>query len=146
MSPEETAKACAEHLWQSDATSQGLGITLDHVGPGTASLTMAVTPEMLNAQGTAHGGYLFTLADSAFAYACQSRNEASVAHHCAVTFIVPGALGDRLTATAREVSRHGRSSIFDVQICRQGGAVIAEFRGHSRSLGRSVLTGTAGSG
>lgn len=139
MSPQELAEACARAMWNDDSASQRLGMTLDTIAPGQATLTMTLSGAMTNGHGMAHGGYIFTLADSAFAFACNSYNEVTVAQHCAITYIAPGALGDRLTASAREVSRKGRSGIYDVRVTRADGTVIAEFRGNSRSLGRPLL-------
>ncbi|MGQ0683031.1 hydroxyphenylacetyl-CoA thioesterase PaaI, partial [Bradyrhizobium sp.] len=95
-------------------------------------------PDMVNGQRIAHGGFIFTLADSAFAYACNSHNVRTVAAQGDITFIRPGKLGDRLFATAREVSRNGRSGIYDVRVTAND-AVIAEFRGHSRTVGGTWL-------
>ncbi|MFZ5964220.1 hydroxyphenylacetyl-CoA thioesterase PaaI [Thalassococcus sp. BH17M4-6] len=143
MSPQDLAEACANEMWTSDSASQRLGMTLRHIAPGEATLGMELTSDMTNGHGNAHGGYLFTLADSAFAFACNTYNAVTVAQHCSVTYITPGTLGDSLTATAREVSRKGRSGIYDVTVTREDGTVIAEFRGHSRSLGTPMLSGTA---
>jgi acyl-CoA thioesterase len=101
---------------------------------GQATLAMTVKPYMVNGQRLAHGGFIFLLADSAFAFACNSRNERAVAAQCDISFIKPGKLGDRLVATAREISRSGRSGIYDVSVSADGIA-IAEFRGHSRAIG-----------
>ena len=139
MTDQELAEACAKALWSTDNATQQLGMELASVGPGEAVIEMVVTERMTNGHGTAHGGYLFTLADSAFAFACNTYNQVTVAQHCSVTYITPGALGDRLTAHAHEISRKGRSGIYDVTITRQDGTVIAEFRGHSRSLGQPLL-------
>ena len=98
---------------------------------------MTIKPNMVNGQRIAHGGFIFTLADSAFAFACNSHNERVVAAQGNITFIRPGELGDRLIATACEVSRNGRSGIYDVRVATEDGTVIAEFRGHSR-----VIAGT----
>lgn len=108
------------------------------VAPGRATLTMTVTGDMLNGHAIAHGGYIFTLADSAFAFACNSYGERTVAVHCSISFIKAAAKGDRLVATAREISRSGRSGIYDVSVA-VGGTVIAEFRGHSRAIGGSIV-------
>jgi acyl-CoA thioesterase len=134
MTPQELAEACARAMWNSDSTSQRLGMTLDHVGPGTAVLSMTVTDAMSNGHGNCHGGYIFTLADSTFAFACNSYNQLAVAQHCSVTYLLPVRMGDRLTAAATEVSRRGRSGIYDIRITTQDGAHVAEFRGHSRSV------------
>ncbi len=139
MSPQELAEACAKAMWNDDSASQRLGMQLLHIAPGEATLAMTLTDQMTNGHGNAHGGYLFTLADSAFAFACNTYNQMTVAQHCAITYIAPGARGDRLTATAREVSRKGRSGIYDVRITHEDGTVIAEFRGHSRTTNRTFL-------
>ena len=139
MTPQELAEACAEKLWKSDSASAKLGMKIERVAPGEAVLTMTLSDAMTNGHGITHGGYMFTLADSAFAFACNSQNQSTVAQHCAITFIKPGALGDRLTAHARQISQSGRSGIYDVTLTREDGTVIAEFRGHSRRLGKPVL-------
>ena len=120
-------------MWKEDQASSGLGMKIVDVGPGRATLTMTVAPHMVNGQRIAHGGFIFTLADSAFAFACNSHNEKAVAAQGNITFIRPGKLGDVLTATAREISRSGRSGIYDVQVTASD-QVIAEFRGHSRVI------------
>jgi acyl-CoA thioesterase len=97
-------------------------------------LSMTVTDAMSNGHGNCHGGYIFTLADSTFAFACNSYNQLAVAQHCSVTYLLPVRMGDRLTAAATEVSRRGRSGIYDIRITTQDGAHVAEFRGHSRSV------------
>ena len=134
MTPQELAEACARAMWNDDSASQRLDMALDHVAPGAATLSMTITAAMSNGHGNCHGGYIFTLADSAFAFACNSYNQLAVAQHCAVTYLIPGRIGDRLTATAREVSRRGRSGIYDIRITNQDGAHVAEFRGHSRTV------------
>jgi acyl-CoA thioesterase len=134
LSPDDLARACAEAMWQQDDASKGLGMEILSVRPGEAVLTMTVKPHMVNGQGIAHGGFIFTLADSAFAFACNSHNERTVAAQCNITFVRPGKLGDRLIATAREISRSGRSGIYDVRVTVDDTA-IAEFRGHSRTIG-----------
>src|ERR1700749_3581348 len=121
-------------MWREDDASKGLGMELVDVKPGQATMAMIVQPHMVNGQRIAHGGFIFTLADSAFAFACNSHNERAVAAQCDISFIRPGKLGDRRVATAREISRNGRSGIYDVRVTA-GDAVIAEFRGHSRTIG-----------
>ncbi len=138
LSPDDLARACADAMWKDDDASSGLGMEILEVRAGEATLAMTVRPDMVNGQRIAHGGFIFTLADSAFAFACNSHNERAVAAHCQVTFIRPGKLGDRLIATAREVSRSGRSGIYDVRVTT-GGEVIAEFRGHSRTVAGNWL-------
>ncbi len=138
MTPDETANACAEALWRHDHASRGLDMRLEHVAPGTARVSMAITARMLNGHGTCHGGYVFTLADSAFAFACNTGGMASVAQHCSVSFLRPVLEGERLVATATERHREGRSGITDVRVM-SGPDVVAEFRGHSRTTGQRLL-------
>ena len=138
-SPDDLARACAEAMWQQDDASKGLGMEIVEVRAGHATLTMTIKPHMVNGQRIAHGGFIFTLADSTFAFACNSHNERAVAAQCSISFIRPGKLGERLTATAREVSRNGRSGIYDVRVTAEDGVVIAEFRGHSRVIGGTWL-------
>ena len=133
LSPDDLARACAEAMWKGDDASSGLGMEIVDIGPGRATLTMTVRPEMVNGQRIAHGGFIFTLADSAFAFACNSHNNRAVAAQGNISFLRPGKLGDRLVATAREISRSGRSGIYDVRVT-VGDEVIAEFRGHSRTI------------
>jgi acyl-CoA thioesterase len=114
-SPDDIARACAEAMWREDDASSGLGMAIVEVKSGLATLAMTVQPHMVNGQRIAHGGFIFTLADSAFAFACNSHNERAVAAQCDISFIRPGKLGDRLVATAREISRSGRSGIYDVR-------------------------------
>ena len=138
LSPDDLARACAEAMWKEDDASKGLGMEIVEVRPGHATLAMTVKPHMVNGQRIAHGGFIFTLADSAFAFACNTHNERVVAAEGNITFIKPGRLGDKLIATAREISRSGRSGIYDVRVTA-GDTVIAEFRGHSRTIGGSWL-------
>jgi acyl-CoA thioesterase len=134
LSPDDLARACAEAMWRDDDASQGLGMEILDVKAGQATLAMTVKPHMVNGHGIAHGGFIFLLADSTFAFACNSRNERAVAAQCNISFIKPGKLGDRLVATAREISWTGRSGIYDVRVTVDGVA-IAELRGHSRTVG-----------
>ena len=136
--PDALARACADAMWREDRASQGLGMGITAIGPGHATLAMTIQPHMVNGHGIAHGGFIFTLADSAFAFACNSHNERTVAAQGNITFIRPGKLGDRLVAEAREISRSGRSGIYDVRVSA-GDSVIAEFRGHSRSIGGTLV-------
>ena len=113
---DDLARACADAMWKEDDASQGLGMEIVEIKAGEATLAMTVQPHMVNGHGIAHGGFIFTLADSAFAFACNSHNERTVAAQCDISFIRPGKLGDRLVATAREISRTGRSGIYDVSV------------------------------
>src|SRR5260370_31792579 len=125
-------------MWKEDDASSGLGMEIIEIGPGRAVLTMMVKPNMVNGQRIAHGGFMFKLADSAFAFACNTHNERVVAAQGNITFTRPGKLGDRLVATAREISRSGRSGIYDVRVTVDN-TVIAEFRGHSRAIAGTWL-------
>ena len=134
MSAEDIAAKGAEAMWARDDASKWLGASLDTVGPGTATMTMTVAKHHTNGHDICHGGYIFTLADSTFAFACNSYNQIAVAASNTITFVAPGKLDDRLTAVAREVARFGRSGIYDVTVTNQDGATIAEFRGNSRVI------------
>ena len=134
MTPDELARACAAAMWADDNATQHLGMELSDVRAGHATMTMRVRPEMTNGHKICHGGYIFTLADSAFAFACNSYNQRVVAQMGQITFLAPGFEGDVLRAEAREIWRQGRSGIYDITVTRQDGARIAEFRGHSRSI------------
>jgi acyl-CoA thioesterase len=138
---DDLAQACADAMWKEDDASSGLGMKVVEIGPGRATLTMTVQPHMVNGQRIAHGGFIFALADSAFAFACNSHNQKSVAAQGNITFIKPGKLGDLLVATAREISRSGRSGIYDVRVTADD-EVIAEFRGHSRAIPGTWLPGS----
>lgn len=131
-------------MWARDDASKWLGASLDAVGPGTATLSMTVEKHHTNGHDICHGGFIFTLADSAFAFACNSYNQLVVAQHNVITFVAPGQLGDRLTATAREVARSGRSGLYDVTVKNQSGRLIAEFRGASRTVEGRHFDETAG--
>lgn len=120
-------------MWERDPASRGLGIELVSAAAGEAVARMTVQPGMLNGHGTTHGGYVFLLADSAFALACNSHGPVTVAAAADIDFVRPSAVGDVLTAHARQRSRTGRSGIYDVTVTRDG-EIIAEFRGRSRSL------------
>lgn len=139
VQPEEIARRSAEAMWADDNATKHLGIEKIEVGPGRALMAMEVTTAMTNGHGMCHGGYIFLLADSAFAFACNSHGQRSVAQHCAVTFLAPGRLGSRLTAEAVERQRADRSGITDVTVRDETGAVIAEFRGHSRTIPGSLI-------
>ena len=135
----DLAQACAQAMWSEDQASQGLGMTVVRVAPGEAVLSMTIRPDMTNGHGICHGGFIFTLADSAFAFACNTYNQRTVAQHCAVTFLQPGRRGDTLTAHAVERNRSGRSGIYDVTVRNGQGEAVAEFRGHSRTISGTLL-------
>lgn len=128
------ARRCADSMYAADTASQRAGITLEDVSPGRATTRMTVTGAMLNGHRTCHGGYVFLLADTAFAFACNTYGATTVAQACDIVFVRPARLGDELVATAAERGRYGRNGIYDVTVSR-GGDVIAEFRGRSRAAG-----------
>ena len=130
----EIARRSAQAMWADDKASQGLGMEVLEVAPGRAKLAMTLTERMVNGHGLGHGGFIFTLADSALAFACNSYGFRSVAQQCSVTFLSPARLGMRLVAEATERHRAQRSGIYDVTVRDEIGTVIAEFRGHSRTL------------
>src|SRR5689334_54136 len=122
---EDLAARVAAAMWADDAASAGLGMRLVEVGTGTARLEMTVRDDMVNGHGIAHGGFVFTLADSAFAFACNSRNQVTVAQACDIVFVAAAQRGDVLVAEAVERTSYGRNAIYDVTVTR-GDAVIAE--------------------
>jgi phenylacetic acid degradation protein PaaD len=130
----ELARLSADALWAEDKASQALGMRIEKVGPGHAVLSMTVGADMVNGHGLCHGGYIFTLADSALAFSSSSHNRRTVAQHCQISYLTPGRLGMRLTAEARERHKGERSGIYDVTVKADDGTVIAEFRGATRSL------------
>ena len=135
MTPKERAEKSAKTMWRNDGASAWLGISIAEIDEGTAVLELTVEQQHCNGFGICHGGITFSLADSAFAFACNSRNLRTVAQHNTISFTAPAALGDRLRAHAREVSLTGRSGIYDVTVSNQSGQVVAEFRGCSRTIG-----------
>jgi len=124
----------AAAMFAADTASRGLGVELLSTGPGTAVTRLTVGPAMLNGYGSAHGGIVFLLADTAFACACNSHGPVTVAAAADITFVAPAREGDVLVATAQERVRYGRSGVYDVTV-RRGDEVIAEFRGRSRTTG-----------
>lgn len=134
MTPEKRAQRCAEVMFANDRASPGLGMAIERVAPGHAVMTMQVRPDMLNGHDICHGGFIFALADSAFAFACNTYNQNTVAQQNQITYISPGQEGETLTATAREVSRTGRSGVYDVTVTGADGRTIALFRGLSRTV------------
>jgi phenylacetic acid degradation protein PaaD len=141
MTPDELAKRCADAMWADDVASQSLGMTLDAVGPGRATLSMPIRADMANGHGIAHGGFVFALADSAFAFACNSYNERTVASGCDIVFTAPSRVGDVLTAHAVERHRFGRNGVYDIRVVRGHDLsdVVAEFRGRSRTIGGAFV-------
>ncbi|TQM68814.1 (3S)-malyl-CoA thioesterase [Actinomadura hallensis] len=136
----EVARRCAETMYAKDNVAQDLAMEIAEIAPGRARLRMTVADSMVNGFGIAHGGYVFLLADSAFAYACNTHDAVTVAASADVVFVAPARAGDVLEASAVERTRYGRSGIYDVTVRRVAdGAIIAEFRGGSRSRDQRVL-------
>ncbi len=130
------AERSAAAMWAEDRASQALGMEIVSVGPGRAVLRMTVREDMVNGHDIGHGGLTFTLADSAFAFACNSYDRRTVAAGAEIRFRAPTRLGDVLTATAVERSREGRSGVYDVEVT-DGEKLVATFVGHSREIGGS---------
>jgi acyl-CoA thioesterase len=142
LSPQQVADKVSEGMFRNDRASKWLGMRILKVNPGHAVLSMTVREEMLNGHDICHGGLITTLADSAFAFACNSYNELTVASGFAVDLLAPGRLGDVLTATCHEVSRAGRTGVYDCEVSNQNGQRIAVFRGRSYTVkGKPVVTG-----
>ena len=136
--PTAVADQVAKHMWEADAASRSLGMELMEVRPGYARVAMTVRGDMLNGFQIMHGGFTFTLADTAFAFACNSYNRLTVAQSCDIDFTNASREGDVLTAECKEALRRGRSGIYDVTVTDQNGQTIALFRGKSRTLGDPV--------
>lgn len=139
--PHAIAEAVGSAMFDADQASQALGMHVKAIGPGWADISMTIRKDMLNGHGTCHGGLLFALADSAFAFGCNAYNKVTVAQSCEITFLAPGQLGDVLEAKCREQALAGRSGVYDVEITNQTGAVIALFRGKSRRIRGDVVDG-----
>jgi acyl-CoA thioesterase len=138
---DELAEACADAMWAEDAASQALGIELEEVKAGYARARMRVTDSMINGHAVCHGGYVFLLADTAFAFACNTDGAVTLASACDIVFVAPAHVGDELVAEARERTRFGRNGVYDVTVRGRDGSVVAEFRGHSRTTDRKILDG-----
>ena len=136
--PEEVGRV----MYEKDLNAHHSGIRLLEVRQGFAIVSMSIECRMLNGHGICHGGILFNLADTAFSYACNSRNLISVAQHCSISFLMPVNLGDHLTATAQENQLNGKNGIYDIEVKNQEGLTVALFRGHSRTIrGQVIETG-----
>ncbi|MDY6929973.1 MAG: hydroxyphenylacetyl-CoA thioesterase PaaI [Pseudomonadota bacterium] len=138
MNPQTLAEECARAMFARDRASQRLGMNIESVAPGQAIITMIVTGDMIQGHGSCHGGYLFTLADSAFAYAANSYNRTTVASGCSIDYMYGAKEGDRLTATAEERARGGRTGIYDITLTNQDGRKVALFRGRSYEVRGTV--------
>lgn len=134
MTPQDRAEQASAAMMAADYASRGLGMQITAIAPGAATLTMRVRDDMLNGHQICHGGYIFALADSAFAFACNSYNRLTLAQQNQITYIAPGTAGELLTATARETARAGRSGVYDVMVTGEDGRTVATMRGLSRTI------------
>lgn len=137
--PQLLAQMCALHMLEQDAASKALGIELISVAEGQTVVKMTITHDMLNGHKTCHGGMVFSLADTAFAVACNSQNQAAVAASCHIDFILPALKGDVLTATASQLHQGKRSGIYQVVLTNQAGDKVAIFKGNSARIKRNIL-------
>lgn len=141
LTPQELAEASARLMWEEDRAAQAAGMRLLAVGPGTASMSMEIAPHMTNGHGMCHGGFIFMLADTAFAYACNSHNQRAVAAGAEIHFVAPAQLGERLVAHAIECHLGGRAGVYDVTVSAGDGRRIALLRGRSATIkGQFVAT------
>ncbi len=139
----QLAQDAAQAMWARDHAAQALGMAITDIQPGTARLTMAVRQDMVNGHAICHGGMLFTLADTAFAYACNSYNRSTVASACTIDFLAPAHLGDSLVAEAVERSQSGRTGVYDVTVSTAAGKTVALFRGKSHRIQGEVIASFA---
>ncbi|GAB3456861.1 hydroxyphenylacetyl-CoA thioesterase PaaI [Massilia terrae] len=137
--PQALAELAGKTMYERDAASQKLGMTLDEIRPGYARMSMPVRADMLNGHATCHGGYIFMLADSAFAFACNSHNYATVGAGCSIDYLAPGREGDVLTAEAVEQALAGRTGVYDIVVTNQEGRKVALFRGKSHRVSGHVV-------
>ncbi len=137
-SSQQLAELAGRTMFERDPASQALGMTLEQIKPGYARMSMTVRPDMLNGHGSAHGGYIFMLADSAFAFACNSHNLNTVGAGCTIDYLAPGRAGDVLVAEAVEQALQGKTGVYDVTVSDQEGRKIALFRGKSHRVGGLV--------
>jgi acyl-CoA thioesterase len=139
---QQIAEATRDAMWVNDRTSKALGMQVLAIGPGSATLAMAVREDMLNGHDLCHGGMIATLADSAFAYACNAHNEVTVASGFDISLLASAKLGDVLRASAHEVARSGRTGVYDIEVFNQRGERIAVFRGRSHTMkGKPLVEG-----
>ena len=139
MNASEIARACADAMWAEDSASKGLGMQLVSVQPGRAVMAMTVTDQMVNGLNICHGGFIFTLADSTFAFACNSHNKNTVAAGCSIEFLRPAHAGDMLTSEGVEQMLSGRHGIYDIRVSNQHGQTVAMFRGKSAQIAGTVV-------
>jgi acyl-CoA thioesterase len=138
VDPQALAELAGKTMYERDPASQALGMALAAIRPGYARMTMTVREDMLNGHRTCHGGYIFMLADSAFAFACNSHNHNTVGAGCTIEYLAPGQLGDVLTAEALEQALSGKTGVYDVKVVNQDGRTVALLRGKSHRIGGMV--------
>lgn len=136
---DQLARRCAERMWSDDNASKALGMTMESVGEGFAVLSMVVREDMVNGHNICHGGLIFSLGDSAFAFACNSQNEVAVASSSSIDFVSPAYTGDRLTASATMLHQGKRAGIYDIEVRNQEGRLIAQLRGRSARIGGTLV-------
>lgn len=139
MTETELAQACADSMYSRDVAAQELGIKIEATGVGSSRMTMTVTAHMLNGHGVCHGGFIFALADTAFAYACNSRNSINLAQSCSIDFVSPAKEGELLTATAEQHHQFSRTGLYDITVTRPNAEVVARFRGRSYRIKGTIL-------
>ncbi len=137
--PQALAEAARREMWENDHASRALGMVIEEVRPGYARLSMKVRRDMVNGHDICHGGMIFTLADSTFAFACNSHNHVTVAQGCTIEFLAPGKLGDHLTAIGEERHLAGKTGVYDIRVTNQDGKPIALFRGKSFRIGGHLV-------
>lgn len=137
--PDLLAKAAGKAMYDRDVASQAMGMTLDEIRPGYARMTMPIRADMLNGHLSCHGGFIFALADSAFAFACNSHNFNTVGAGCTIDYLAPGREGDVLTAEAVEQAVSGKSGVYDIKVSNQDGRIVALFRGKSLRVAGHVV-------
>lgn len=141
--PDSLARKCADALWERDRASQAMGMVLESVRDGDATLSLNVGPHMVNGHGICHGGIIFSLADSAFAFACNAQNRVSVGRSCSIDFLRPAQLGDHLIATAVVTHQGSRSGICDVTVIDREQKMVAQFRGRYKRLDEVIVAENA---
>lgn len=139
LTPQQLAEACADAMYSRDTATRALGMKILQIAPGAATLSMAITAQMIQGHDSCHGGYIFTLADSTFAFACNSYNAVTVAQGCSIEYVAPAKLGDILTAHGLEQARGKRTGVYDIRIENQRGELVALFRGKAYQVRGTLL-------
>lgn len=141
---QQLAEAATAALWSRDVAAREMGMRIDEVAPGRAVLSMSVREDMLNGHALCHGGFLFALADTAFAYACNNENQNAVASGARIEFLAPGRQGDCLTAVAEQLHQGRRTGLYDVTVTNQEGRTLAAFRGNAHRIGGALVDAETG--